>query len=118
MTTESYVTVTVHFFSDWVLQSAILQTRSMPERHTAENMAHVLQAAVDNWGIASKVAACVHDNASNILLANSRYLEWESHRCFAHTLQLAINDGFKLGSVSTVVGGASRLLSHFHHSTI
>ena len=65
LTTESYVTVTVHFFSDWVLQSAILQTRSMPERHTAENMAHVLQAAVDNWGIAGKVAACVHDNASN-----------------------------------------------------
>jgi hypothetical protein len=118
LTTESYVTVTVHFFSDWVLQSAILQTRSMPERHTAENMAHVLQAAVDHWGIAGKVAACVHDNASNILLANSRYLEWESHRCFAHTLQLAINDGFKLGSVSTVVGGASRLVSHFHHSTV
>jgi hypothetical protein len=83
----------------------------MTERHTAENMAHVLQAAVDHWGIAGKVAACVHDNASNILLANSLYLEWESHRCFAHTL-------LKLGSVSTVVGGASRLVSHFHHSTV
>ena len=35
LTTELYVTV--HFFSDWVVQSAIMQTRSMPERHTAVN---------------------------------------------------------------------------------
>ena len=26
------------FFTDWVVQSAILQTRSIPERHTARNM--------------------------------------------------------------------------------
>ena len=38
--TESYmtVTVTVHFFTDWIVQSANLQTRSIPERHTAEYM--------------------------------------------------------------------------------
>ena len=35
---ESYVTETVHFFTDWVVRSAILQTRSIPERHTVENM--------------------------------------------------------------------------------
>ena len=34
----------------------------MPERHIVEYMANVLQAAVEDWGIAN---ACVHDNASN-----------------------------------------------------
>ena len=34
LTTEAYVTVTVHFFTDWVVLSAIRQY----QRHTAENM--------------------------------------------------------------------------------
>ncbi|KAK1159910.1 zinc finger BED domain-containing protein 1-like [Acipenser oxyrinchus oxyrinchus] len=44
--------------------------------------------------------------------------QWDSNLCFAHTLQLAINDGFKLGAIHNVVGAASRLVSHFHHSAI
>ena len=119
LTTESYVTITAHYFEDWTVKSAILQTRAMPERHTAENMATVLQAAVDSWGIANKVDVLVHDNATNIVSANSRYLAWESHRCFAHTLQLAINDGFnEVGAITSAVGAAARLVSHFHHSTV
>jgi hypothetical protein len=27
-----------HFFTDWVVQSVILQTRSIPERHTMGNI--------------------------------------------------------------------------------
>ena len=30
--------VTVTFFTDWLVQSAILQTCSIPEKHTAGNM--------------------------------------------------------------------------------
>uniref|UniRef100_A0A8C5D8W6 BED-type domain-containing protein n=1 Tax=Gouania willdenowi TaxID=441366 RepID=A0A8C5D8W6_GOUWI len=118
LTTESYVTVTAHYFEDWKMKTALLQTRAMPERHTAENLANVLGAAAEDWGIADKIVACVHDNATNVTGATSRHLEWESHRCFAHTLQLAVNDGFKLNSIANVVGGASRLVSHFHHSTV
>ena len=50
--------MTVHLVTDWVVQ-----TRSIPERHTAEYMANFLQAAVADWGTADKV----HDNASNKL---------------------------------------------------
>lgn len=92
--------------------------RVMSQRHTAENLANVLRAAAEDWGIADKVVACVHDNGTNITVATSRLLEWDSHRCFAHMLQLAINDGFKLNSIAQVAGGASRLVSHFHHSTV
>ena len=55
LTTESYVAVAVHVFTGCVVQSATLQTRSTPERHTAEYMAHVLQAGVEDWGIADRV---------------------------------------------------------------
>ena len=97
------------------MKSSVLHTRSSDERHTAQNIAAQLQAATEEWGILDKVTACVHDNASNIVLANQ---QWESVPCSAHTLQLAVNDGFKAGSAMWVVGACGKLVSHFHHSTV
>nr|XP_014354555.1 PREDICTED: zinc finger BED domain-containing protein 1-like [Latimeria chalumnae] len=94
------------------------KTRAMPERHTAENLADMLNTAAETWNLKGKITVYVHDNASNIVLANTALLEWESNLCFAHTLQLAINDDFKVSSINRVVGAASRLVSHFHHSTV
>ena len=38
MITESYVTVTCHYITqDWGLNSAVLLTRSLPGRHTADH---------------------------------------------------------------------------------
>lgn len=118
LTTESYVTVTCHFIQNWELKTAVLQTRSSDDRHTADNIAAHLKAAAEEWGVLEEVSACVHDNASNMVLANQCFLEWESVPCFGHTLQLAINDGFKIASVSHVVATCSRLESYFHHSTV
>ncbi|XP_064417131.1 E3 SUMO-protein ligase ZBED1-like [Latimeria chalumnae] len=118
LNTESYVTITCHFIRQWEMESVILQTRAMPERHTAENLADMLNTVAETWNLKGKITACVHDNASNIVLENTALLEWESNPCFAHTLQLAINDGFKVSSINRVVGAASRLISHFHHSTV
>ncbi|XP_064414915.1 E3 SUMO-protein ligase ZBED1-like [Latimeria chalumnae] len=119
LTTESYMTVTCHYIENWELQSAVLQTESVAERHTAENLAKKLNTIVEKWGLAGRVLACVHDNASNIVLANTpRYVTWESVNCFSHTLQLAINDGFSSSSVDRAIAAASRLVAHFHHSTV
>ncbi|XP_064414839.1 E3 SUMO-protein ligase ZBED1-like [Latimeria chalumnae] len=119
LTTESYMTVTCHYIENWELQSAVLQTESMAERHTAENLAKKLNTIVEKWGLAGRVLACIHDNASNIVLANTpRYVTWESVNCFSHTLQLAINDGFSSSSVDRAIAAASRLVAHFYHSTV
>uniref|UniRef100_A0A671L3S2 BED-type domain-containing protein n=1 Tax=Sinocyclocheilus anshuiensis TaxID=1608454 RepID=A0A671L3S2_9TELE len=105
--TEAYMTIMCHFIIEGELKSSVLQTRTLDERHTAENLAEHLRTAISNWGLNSKVTACVHNNASNIVLAN-KDLEWESVACFAHTLQLAVTDGFK----------ANTMTRHFHHSTV
>ncbi|KAJ8415667.1 hypothetical protein AAFF_G00402240 [Aldrovandia affinis] len=45
--------------------------------------------------------------------------DWESVNCFAHTLQLAINEAFKAAtSLERIAGACSELVTHFHHSTI
>lgn len=115
------MTITCHYITDAdrkKMCSAVLQTRVMEERHTAENLAAVLTSAVEEWGLTGKIMACVHDNASNITVANQHLLEWESVPCFAHTLQLAINDGFKAQAMHHLIGACNRLVSHFHHSTV
>ncbi|KAM4549130.1 E3 SUMO-protein ligase ZBED1-like [Odontesthes bonariensis] len=119
LTTESYVTVTCHWIGkEWQMQSAVLMTRSMAGRHTADNLAASLKEAVDQWGLTGKVVACVHDNASNIVAANNRErVDWMSVSCFAHTLQLAINDAFKI-FVHRVICAAGKLVRHFSHSTV
>ncbi|KAJ4924410.1 hypothetical protein JOQ06_000650 [Pogonophryne albipinna] len=110
LTTESYTTITCHYITDdWEMKSAVLQTRSSDERHTAQNIAAQLQAAAEEWGLTDKITACVYDNASNMVLANRTIADWESVPCYAHTLQLAINDGFKVGSVHRVVAACGRL---------
>ncbi|XP_075763279.1 E3 SUMO-protein ligase ZBED1-like isoform X1 [Pelodiscus sinensis] len=119
LSTESYMTVTCHYIENWEPRSSVLHTESLAGEQTAENLAAKLNATVERWGLAGRVLACVHDNTSDIALANTpRYVAWESVSCFAHTLQLAINDGFLSSPVDHAVAAASRLVAHFHHSTV
>ena len=71
-----------------------------------------MNGAVEQWGLDDRVITCVHDNAAN----NPIRVNWISVTCFAHTLQLAINDGFAL-YLYRVISAANKLVSHFNHST-
>lgn len=77
LNTESYVTIICHYITDWKLQSAVLQTRATTDRHTAENCANLLNIATEVWDIKIKVVACIHDNAANVVLANTEFPDWE-----------------------------------------
>uniref|UniRef100_A0A8W8JNA5 DUF659 domain-containing protein n=1 Tax=Magallana gigas TaxID=29159 RepID=A0A8W8JNA5_MAGGI len=53
--TESYLTVTsTHINKNWDLESYILQTRTMPENHTGENIAQGLKATMEEWNFNPK----------------------------------------------------------------
>lgn len=116
----AYMCVTAHWLNEnWELESAILQTRETPERHTGENISIRLQATADEWGIPGrKIAATVHDNGSNINLAMNFLDDWPDQRCFAHTLQLAIGAGLKIPAIAQMLGAARRLAAHFKRSTV
>lgn len=119
LNTESYITITAHFIGeDWQIASAVLVTESLPSRHTADVLAEKLNDSVAQWNIEGRVIACVHDNAANIVAANRPgRVNWISMACFAHTLQLAIHDGFAL-YLYRVISAAAKLVSHFNHSTV
>jgi hypothetical protein len=118
LTTTSYVTVTCHYIDqEWQMQAHVLATQNMEESHTAENLQ--MELVVVEWKVSGRVSACVHYNAANIVKANQACY-WESVCCFAHMLQLAINDGFKAVQIlECMIGACSKLVAHFHlhHST-
>ena len=116
---QSYLTVTAHYItSDWKLESKVLQTREMPERHTALNIAEKLRDSIKEWKIdEERVSAIVHDNASNITLAVQN-LGWQSVPCFAHTLQLAVNNGLEVSQINKLASVARKIVAHFKHSSL
>ena len=53
-----------------------------------------------------------------MVLALATIGEWNDLGCFGHTLQLAVNAGLNLSTVSCLVASARRLVAHFKHSVI
>lgn len=113
--TRAYITVTCHFITtNWQLESKILATRALDERHTGENIAGALTSIQDEFKI-NNLAAIVTDNAGNMLTAaeHGNFARWP---CFSHTLQLAVSDGIKGAAIRDALAFARKLVGHFSHS--
>ena len=78
-------------------------------------MAEVLQEVASKWAVTNKLAACVSDNARNIVLA-LHHAGWVRIPCIAHTLQLAVKAGLQLPAVVRVTARCRKIVMHFHHS--
>ena len=114
--TQAYITLTVHFITDsWKMDSMVLQTQEMPERHTGVNIHAQLSTASEKLKIKEKVVALVRDNVS-IMVAASQLLE--DLPCFAHTLQLAVKAGLELPVLDRLSAVCRKIVGHFKHSVL
>ena len=114
---EGYLGLTGHYISDeWELKAKVLATRKMKNRHTGDNIAREIKALMDEFQIVS-CAALTTDNASNMSVA-AGILDYRHVGCFAHTLQLAIEDGLKVAQISKTLSVSRQLVGHFNHSVI
>ena len=115
---ESYITVTCHYINDtWQHVTRNITTECMEERHTALNLKNKLLEIINEWEIADKCVAIVHDNASNIVLATKELLSY-SVCCFAHSLQLVLNKILDENAIKPTIIKCSSIVSHFKHSNI
>ncbi|KAK1876960.1 Zinc finger BED domain containing protein 1 [Dissostichus eleginoides] len=91
-----YMSLTVHYITDdWTLQSKCLETRFIPDNHTANILAENLQSAqsLADWALEESKLACITtDNGANIVAA-IRQLGWPWLNCFGHNLHLAVSHG-------------------------
>ena len=112
---NGYITVTAQYLDNkWEMRPNVLATRVMGERHTGTNIGTQISKIKDEFRI-KKCSALLTDNASNMGTA-AKELGFAHVHCFAHTLQLAVEDGLKVSQIAKTLGAARRIVTHFNHS--
>lgn len=94
----------------------------MEEKHTGEHIKEALYNIASEYGIQYALAGITTDNASNMKVpAGGLEFCTKQHAhvsCFAHTLQLAVDDGLKLEEIDIAATKARKLVGHFNRSTV
>lgn len=112
---QSYIAVTAHFIDkNTEIQSVLLGCINFDERHTSANLLAFLKQIIQDWQLSNKVTCIVSDNAFNIVAA-IRQGEWRTVSCFAHSLNLVVQDGIK--SISDIVNKIKRIVEFFKKSS-
>lgn len=114
---ESFVAITVHFFStNFEIQSALLSCNVFYEKHTSENLARELLTVTKEWGLERKIILAVSENASNIKGAIA-ITGWKFLRCYAHTLDLIVLGALKTKEVKIILEKVKIIVAHFKRSS-
>lgn len=116
-TMDSYITVTVHFFIGCHLKSYVLTTSDVPTNHSSQELAEIMTNIISEWKLVNKISAIVTDNASNMVkmcdLLGIRHMP-----CFAHTLNLTIDDALELVEVQEIVEKCKIIVKFFKKSSV
>lgn len=92
---ESYIAVTAHFLDKNTKFCPVLLTcKTYDDTDSAENLFNFIRNAMAEWNISYKVTAVVSDNTANTIAA-VRLGEWRSIGCFAHLLNLVVQNATK-----------------------
>lgn len=116
----SLLSLTVHWVgSDYGLCSAVLQVKKCRGSHNRTTIAAALTDVLDHWMIPpQKVHVILRDNASNMRAA-MQDMSVSNLGCFAHSLQLVVNEGvISQRSVSDALASSRKIVAHFKHSQL
>lgn len=72
---------------------------------------------METWKIVKKVACIMTDNASNMIKAG-QILKVCHHPCFAHIMNLVIQDAMKNKEISCIITKCKHLVSFFKSSNL
>jgi len=119
--TRSYIGVTTHYihFEAMQLECLSLGIKELEESHNAEYISTIVNEILDEWHInTDSVMAVITDNASNITKAMRDTFGHRKHMsCFAHTLNLAIQDSIAATlEFQTVVKKVKSIVTYFKRS--
>ena len=120
----AYLSLTMHFVdSSWDMISCILAKAPFPEHYTAVNIVDKVKQVMEEYDIEfNHLLAIVHDQCSNMQLAGEMLFEESGNcqnlSCSAHCLQLCVEDGLAISTISQAIGTAKKLVAHFRHSAL
>lgn len=114
---ESYLAVTVHFISsDFELCSALLDCVCISGSHTRSNLAEEIKIILHKFNLMEKVFIAVTDNASNMKGAITEFLNLDQFSCYAHTLNLIVQDSLK--QIKDIHEKVKKIVTHFKRSSL
>lgn len=83
-------------------------------RHTSQNIYEQIVDIASEWGILTKIVAAVTDNAYNITGA-IKLTTWAHVPCFAHSLNLIVQEGLK--EIKHIRTKVKACVEYFHRSS-
>lgn len=118
---HSLLSLTAHWVNDtFERKSAVLNVKPFDGSHTGEYIAEAFHEMFCSWEInkQDQVHLVVRDNASNMVKAMSD-AELPDLGCFAHTLQLVVNEGvLSQRTVIDLIATARKIVGHFRRSCL
>ncbi|XP_065111239.1 zinc finger BED domain-containing protein 4-like [Paramisgurnus dabryanus] len=116
----SLLSLTVHWLdTSCTPHGAMLQAKNFHGSHTSDTIAAAITDILVKWHIPlNKVHVMLRDNASNMKKAMDN-MGVRSLGCFAHSLQLVVNEGLlSQRSVSDAIAIGRQIVGHFKHSPL
>ena len=107
---DTYLSLTTHFVdSSWEMISCVLATAPFPEHRIAVNIVEKVKQVTKEYDLEiDRLLAVVHDQCSNMQLAGEMLCEesgnCQSISCAMHHLQLCVEDGLAIPTVSQAIG--------------
>jgi len=98
--------------------SCVLATAPFPEHDTAVNIVEKVKQVMEEYDLEIDcLLAVVHDQCSNMRFADEILCK-ESENCqnissSTHPLQLCVEDGLAITTISQAIGAAKMLVAHF-----
>ena len=118
---DSLISLTAHWLSptSFERRSTMLCASPLPGSHTGDAIQLKCAEMFDKWGIEhSQVHCFVTDNAANMKKAMTDG-GYNHVGCFAHTLQLVVQDGIlSQRYVNDILANCRRIVGHFKHSQL
>ena len=116
--TELMMSLTAHFITkNWEKFNVLLNVKVTQGSHTGEYLALTFLELLEEWQLSKeRVFMILRDSGANIVkglnLINIPHLS-----CFAHSLQLVVEDGLKTQqAVVNVIANVRKIASHFNPS--
>lgn len=115
---ESYLTITCHFIDEnFNIRCSVLSTNKMTNNHTANNIAAEIDTICNDWKLNNKICSIITDNASSMVNACD-ILKVQHYPCFAHTLNLVVQDALKLDNIQEVIKKCKDIVTFFKCSNV
>ena len=89
-----YLTVTAHFVVGVEMRTAVLDTKPLPQQHTAQSIADVVQEILMAYDVQHKVVCFVTDNGANVKAA-LRIMGYRHVPYTAHTINVLVKEAPK-----------------------